>query len=90
MSNYKKLPADYAIDACSIEADGRGTSYGKLVAATTREEREKLAEEYRMSFERGGRGGTKSIFTRRKKDDIADLRRKNEKLRSTESEMAPQ
>lgn len=90
MSRSKKLPADYAIDAYSIEADGRGTSYGKLVAATTREEREKLAEEYRMSFERSGRGGTKSIFTRRKKDDIADLRRKNEKLRSTESEMAPQ
>lgn len=49
----KKLPADYAIDALAMEADRRRQlghhqySYGKLVAETTYEERQVLAEKYR-------------------------------------------
>lgn len=53
MAAMKKLPADYAIDALAMEADRRRQlghhqySYGKLVAETTYEERQVLAEKYR-------------------------------------------
>lgn len=48
------IPADYAIDALSLEAERRrklmgvpGYSYGQLVADTTPSERENIAEAYR-------------------------------------------
>lgn len=72
MEGYRKVPADYAIDALVLEADrrskalGRPYSYGQLVADTTREEREKIAEEYKQALKKAlkkGRhrvgGGTK-------------------------------
>lgn len=48
-----KLPEDYAIDALAVEADklrqaGKHQySYGKLVADTTEEQRQRIAEQYR-------------------------------------------
>jgi len=49
-----KLPEDYAIDALAVEAERRGKamnrpdySYGKLVADTTKEQRERICDEYR-------------------------------------------
>lgn len=41
------LPEDFAVVALSLEALERGTSYGKLVAATTLEERETLIEAWK-------------------------------------------
>ena len=41
------LPEDFAVVALSLEALERGTSYGKLVAATTLEEREELTEAWK-------------------------------------------
>ena len=41
------LPEDFAVVALSLEASERGTSYGKLVAATTLEERETLIEAWK-------------------------------------------
>lgn len=55
----KKLPADYAIDALALEAERRSKelgypySYGKLVADTTPQQREKIAEEYRAGKRKG-------------------------------------
>lgn len=50
----KKLPGDYAIDALAVEAERRAGilgrpdySYGKLVADTTPEQRERIADDYR-------------------------------------------
>ena len=49
------LPADYAIDGLSLEADrrakalGRPYSYGQLVADTTEAQREKIVESYRVA-----------------------------------------
>lgn len=43
-----KLPADFALNALSDEAIRRHTTYGKLVAAITPEERERIVEEYRQ------------------------------------------
>ena len=48
-----RLPEDYAIDALAVEADklrqaGKHQySYGKLVADTTEEQRQQIAERYR-------------------------------------------
>lgn len=57
MSRYTDMPEDYAIDALALEADRRGIklgdpsySYGKLVADTTQEERERITDEYRALF----------------------------------------
>ena len=59
-----KLPADYAIDGLALEADrkakqlGRAYSYGMLVADTTLQQREEIAEGYRkrrMDANRKGR-----------------------------------
>lgn len=53
MSNTKRLPADYGIDALAEEAErrakklGRPYSYGQLVADTTVAERERICDEYR-------------------------------------------
>lgn len=54
MSGRGKLPADYAIDALALEVDRRAKkmnrpdySYGKLIADTTPEEREQIADTYR-------------------------------------------
>ena len=46
----RKLPEGFAIIALSTEAAKRGTSYGKLVAATTREERKKIIERYKKKW----------------------------------------
>ena len=43
-----KLPADFALTALSDEALRRHTTYGKLVAAITSEERERIVEAYRQ------------------------------------------
>ncbi len=48
----RKLPADYAVDALAVAAADSHMSYGKLVAATTREERVKIAERYRVNVRR--------------------------------------
>lgn len=54
-----KLPEDYAIDALAVEVDRRKKelnrpdySYGKLVADTTQEQRERICDEYRARKER--------------------------------------
>lgn len=50
-----QLPADYAIDALSLEAQRRGKalgrpySYGQLIADTNREQRERISDEYKSS-----------------------------------------
>lgn len=51
---YGQLPGDFALDALSTEALRRGKrmgradySYGKLVADTTQEERERIVDTYR-------------------------------------------
>lgn len=70
MSSYGKLPGDYALDALSLEAQRRGKlmgdphySYGQLVADTTQEERERIADCYRAEYRRKrGRGCTHSFF----------------------------
>ena len=53
----KKPPADFTVIALSIEAQLRGTSYGKLVAATTLEQREEIVEKWlrRLYGKQGGR-----------------------------------
>lgn len=49
----RELPNDYAIDAMTAEVErrrkqlGRRYDYGKLIADTTPEEREQIAENYR-------------------------------------------
>ena len=70
MSGRGKLPADYAIDALSKEAERRAKkmnrpdySYGKLIADTTREEREQIVDAYRAECKRKRRRGcTHSFF----------------------------
>ena len=46
----RKLPEGFAIIALSTEAAKRGTSYGKLVAAITEEERKKIIERYKKKW----------------------------------------
>lgn len=46
----RKIPEGFAIIALSTEAVKRGTSYGKLVAATTREERRKIVARYEKKW----------------------------------------
>ena len=66
MGQARKLPGDYAIDALALEADRRARrmgdpsySYGKLVADTTEEERERIADTYRAEQgKKHGRCGT--------------------------------
>ncbi len=70
MSGRGKLPADYAIDALSLEAERRAKkmnrpdySYGKLIADTTRCERERIVDTYRAEYKRKHRRGcTHSFF----------------------------
>ena len=65
MGRAMKLPGDYAIDALALEADCRARkmgdpsySYGKLVADTTEEERERIADSYRAEQgKKRGRSG---------------------------------
>lgn len=73
------MPADYAIDALSLEAQRRGRelgrpySYGQLVADTTREQREEIAEAYEAADRRKQRsGGTKSFFSESDKEGGGD------------------
>lgn len=73
------LPADYAIDAMSLEAQrrsreiGRPYSYGQLVADTTRAQREEIAEAYEESAKRKHRSrGTKSFFSESDKEGDGD------------------
>lgn len=57
------IPADYAIDAMALETERRSKaqgwpySYGQLIANTTREQREQMADRYRKALEREGRKG---------------------------------
>ena len=58
------IPADYAIDALSMEAERRRKqkglvrySYGQLVADTTPAERETIAEDYRQKLIRAQKKG---------------------------------
>lgn len=77
----KKLPEDYGIDALALEAERRGKamgrpySYGKLVADTTKEEREEILRAYR---ERGRKrsGSTKSVFLAEDRDAEEETRRR--------------
>ena len=70
MSRSRKLPADYAIDALSLEAERRAKkmnrpdySYGKLVGDTTEEERERITDAYLAGYGKSRRsGGTHSFF----------------------------
>ena len=64
MSDMQNLPADYAIDALSLEAERRRKargllrySYGDLVADTTQEEREAIAEDYKKRLNKARRKG---------------------------------
>ena len=80
----RKLPEDYAIDALVLEVErrkktrGRDYSYGKLIADTTLEERQEIAEEYRQSFLRGRR---RSAGRYKAPDDEKVLERICEKTR---------
>ena len=47
MGDYKRIPGDFAVVALSLEAQERRTSYGKLVAATSLEEREKIVDKWK-------------------------------------------
>lgn len=47
MGRSGRLPEDFGVIALSLEAQERGTSYGKLVAATTEEEREELVQAWK-------------------------------------------
>lgn len=47
MARNKKPPADFGVIALSLEAQMRRTSYGKLVGATTPEQREEIVEKWR-------------------------------------------
>lgn len=86
--SYKKLPNDYAIDALSLEAQrrerklGRPYSYGQLIADTSQEEREGIAEGYREQF-RNGKRGEKSAFLETERDAVEDIRRKQEQANHT-------
>lgn len=76
----KKLPADYAIDAFAMEAERRGKalgrpySYGKLVADTTKEEREEILRAYREGGRK--RRSTKSVFMEKNEDAEEETVRK--------------
>lgn len=76
----KKLPADYAIDAFALEAERRGKalgrpySYGKLVADTTKEEREEILHAYREGGRK--RRSTKSVFMEKNEDAEEETVRK--------------
>lgn len=79
MGRSVNLPADFAIDALSLEAQRRGRergrpySYGQLVADTTREQREEIAEAYEAAARRKQRsGGTKSFFSESDKEGGGD------------------
>ena len=50
MARSVTLPDDYAIDAISTEAWNRRTSYGRLVAELTPQERQKIIDDYRRKF----------------------------------------
>ena len=53
MSDEQNLPGDVALLALTAECERRGgISYGKLVASTTRAERQKIVEEYKASKDR--------------------------------------
>ena len=76
---YGKLPADYPVDALAVEAEqrakqlGRPYSYGQLVADTSEEQREEIAEKYRKHFKRRrGKGGTKSFFAEADEEGAGD------------------
>ena len=63
-----RIPLDYAIDALAIETDrrskahGRPYSYGQLIADTTPEQREQMAESYRESLERVSKKGSYRVL----------------------------
>lgn len=81
MAKQGRLPGDYAIDALVLEVDRRKEksgdpyySYGKLVADTTREEREAIAEQYRCGTHRRRRGGsTKTVFLETQEEAEAEV-----------------
>ncbi len=83
----KHLPNDYAIDALTAEtrrrerALGRPYSYGQLVAATTREEREQLAEDYRRS-QRHSRPESRGRYM--EADDLSDIEKASRKIQAGE------
>ena len=70
MAGRSKLPGDYALDALALEVDRRAKklnrpdySYGKLIADTTQEERERITDTYRAEYKRKrGQGRTQSLF----------------------------
>ena len=81
MGSKKNLPEDFAIDAMALEAErrgkamGRAYSYGKLMADTSKEEREEILRAYRV----GGRkrsSSTKSAFLAEDRDAEEETRRK--------------
>lgn len=82
MSN-KRIREDFAIDALALEAERRGKklgrqySYGQLVADTTIEERERIAEAYRLRCIRSG-GGTKSAFLETEQEAMESIRKRNQ------------
>lgn len=73
----KDIRNDYAIDALALEVDrrkplkGRSYSYGHLVADTTPEERERIAERYR----KGGKAGIRSGGVFKESDDEKDAKK---------------
>ena len=77
---YGVLPEDYRVDALAVEAGRRARemgrpdySYGKLVADTSPEEREQIANDYRKNFKRRyWRGGTTSFFQEADKEGAGD------------------
>lgn len=57
MGEYKRIPGDFGVIALSLEAQERRTSYGKLVAASSLEEREKIVEKWKRRLYGGQKGG---------------------------------
>ena len=83
-----KLSEDYPVDALALEADrrakklGRRYSYGMLIADTTPQERQEIADEYRR---KKARGGETEKYKRR--NDREEVTRFQQKHASQEDEM---
>ena len=57
MGEYKRIPGDFGVIALSLEEQERRTSYGKLVAASSLEEREKIVEKWKLRLYGGKKRG---------------------------------